>query len=642
MASNNKVHDKLTRAWQNSSRFWQPRNDLYGRLLAFCLDLEHYRTSEGFTKDKRRIQPTTQRQLNLIRHKASLLLRQMPEFDAHAVQPTADAAAAEVTARLLRNTFHDPLKAYHDVRSRMVWSALAGGRGTVAIDWDQRHGIVFRFVDPRYLHIAPGQTFLHSPLNPFVIEQVPMRLSALEAMRSRGWNVPKGITPDNWKPDHGDGSQKDTSRIDTYSGDTNRDWMDALDPDDGIVTVLKCYYRDDPFAKKAAKKVSMDLPQKDWYWLDVSTGKKIPYDEANSVPPEVMNGQVEMRLITTKDEEGSFLQYPEGYFAVIAPFDGTNTVMFEGSWTEGALFPDAHLSAFPYMELGCYKHPLRRDGISDTEATKTLTVVDNSTFRSTWEQMSLAGGILMSKLGSLKDSEGNQFKFTGAPIDLAWVDDPLTAEMTKFFQAPGMNSSMPGFRNMIEQQWQHIGTGDIALGPDRSKDIAVGTVNALQQQGDLPVQLHMQDMALQESIGARVVVDLYRAYMGDQTISWITDSGDVAYASVRGSDLTPMNVSVTANRDWRQQDVDRAQAIAQFFGQVQGMNLPPAVISVLAKEAGMSQAAVSALSEAMSQPPPPPPGAPATPQGGPSGPPPEGPPPGGPPAQPPVEGSIPS
>jgi hypothetical protein len=603
------------------------------------LDLEHYRTSEGFTKDKRRIQPTTQRQLNLIRHKASLLLRQMPEFDTHPVQPSADAAAAEVTGRVLRNIFHDPLKAYHDVRSRMVWSALAAGRGTVAVDWDQKYGVVFRFVDPRYLHIAPGSTFLHSPLNPYVIEQVPMRMSALEKMRKNGWNVPSTITPDNWRPDHGDGSQKDTSRIDTYGSDTTRDWHDAVDPDDGIVTVLKCYYREDPFDRISKRTVDQDLPQHEWYWTDDATQTRLPYDPSRPVPPQSPESGNSMRLVTSKMEEANYYEYPDGYFAVIAPFDGNKTVMFEGGWTEGALFPNAHLSAFPYMELGCYKHPLRRDGISDTEATKTLTIVDNSTFRSTWEQMSLAGGILMSKGGALKDSDGNQFKFTGNPLDIAWVDDPLAAEMTKFFQAPGMNPSMPGLRNMIETQWQHIGTGDIALGPTQTKDIAVGTVNALQQMGDLPVQLHAQDLSLQESIGARVALDLCRAYMGDQVVSWITDAGDVAYATVRGSDLTPMNVIVSANRDWRQQDVDRAQAIAQFFGQVQGMGLPPNVISILAKEAGMSQAAVTALAEAMSQPPPPPPGMGQPPQGGP--PMPEGPMPGGPPAQPMSEGSIP-
>jgi hypothetical protein len=633
VASDQKAHDRLTRAWQGASRFWQPRNDLYGRLLSFCLDLEHYRTSEGFTKDKRRIQPTTQRQLNLIRHKASLLLRQLPEFDTHPVQPMADSGAAEITGRVVRQIFHDPLKCYHDVRSRMVWSALAGGRGTMAIDWDQKYGVVFRFVDPRYLHIAPGSTFLHSPLNPFVIEQVPMRMSALEKMRKSGWNVPRTITPDNWKPDHGDGSQKDTSRIDTYSGDNNRDWIDAADPDDGIVTVLKCYYRDDPFDRKKKKVVDDDLRPDQWYWIDDATQYRQPFDPQSPVPPPSPHTGESMRLVTAKSHEMDYYEYPDGYFAVIAPFDGGKTVMFEGGWTEGALFPDSHLSAFPYMELGCYKHPLRRDGISDTEATKTLTIVDNSTFRSTWEQMSLAGGILMSKAGGLKDSEGNQFKFSGNPLDLAWVDDPMAAEMTKFFQAPGMNPSMPGMRSMIEQQWQHIGTGDIALGPERSRDIAVGTVNALQQQGDLPVQLHAQDLSLQESIGARVALDLCRAYMGDTVVSWITDSGDTAYATVRGADLTPMNVTVSANRDWRQQDVDRAQAIAQFFGQVQGMGLPPSVISILAKEAGMSQAAVSALAEAMAQPPAQ--EAPAEGQEGQPAPPmPGGPPQGGSPAQP--------
>lgn len=229
--------------------------------------------------------------------------------------------------------------------------------------------------------------------------------------------------------------------------------------------------------------------------------------------------------------------------------------------------------------------------------------MDNSSFRSTYEQMSTSGGVLIAQQGALQDSEGKPFKFTSDPLNIAWAKDRLGLEGVNFFQAPGMNAAMPQFRNMIESQWQHIGTGDFAgaLGPDRSKDIAVGTANLLQQTGDLPVQLHAQDLSLQESIGARVALDWCRAYMGDQVVSWVTDEGDVAYANVRGSDLVPLNVTVRADKEWRQQDVDKVQATAQLLGMIGKVGLPPQVTAVLLAESGMSSKVVAAITAAMQQ-----------------------------------------
>src|SRR4029077_10603293 len=121
-----------------------------------------------------RIQPKSLKQFNLTRHKASLLLRTMPDFDTHAVQPNASAAAAEVSARIIKNIFYDPLKAYHDARSRMVWSMLAAERGNIAIEWHPKWGVCFRAMDPRRAHLTPGFTFLHDPRNPRFQEEIPM------------------------------------------------------------------------------------------------------------------------------------------------------------------------------------------------------------------------------------------------------------------------------------------------------------------------------------------------------------------------------------------------------------------------------------------------------------------------------------
>lgn len=606
-ARTDKVHDTCRKKWDHARRFWQPNNDLWGRMTSFALDLDHYKQGETYDKDRRRSQPKTQRQFNLIRHKKALMLREDPQFDTHAVQPGADSNSAEVSSRIIDNVFKDPLKGYHDSRDRLVTSALAGGRGVTAIDWHPKWGIVFRSPDPRRVHITPGHTFLHSPLNPCVHEEVPMKLSAVQAMK--GWTVPKNLKPDNWKPDHDSGSAADSKRMDLHGGDGQRPGAEDDEDGDGIVTVLKCWYREDPYQSTVKVARDADLPEDEWFFIDDQTQLRLPFDPTNPVPPMSPETGAPMRLVTSRSEMNEFAEYPEGYLVILAPFSGPEkAILFEGSWTAGALNQQATLSAFPYMELIAYRHPLRRVGISDTELTHSLTIVDNSTFRSTYQQVSTAGGILTALKGGLEDSEGKPFRITSDPINIAWAKDAMSMNSLNFFQAMGMNPAMPAFRQMIEAQWQHIGTGDMSssLGPERSKDIAVGTVNLLQQSGDLPAQLHGKDLALQEAIGGRVVLDLCRAYMGDQVVSWVEDNGSLAYATVRGSDLVPMNVTVRADKEWRQQDVDKMNATAQFFGNVSKMGLPPQVVIAMLQEMGASPRFIGALTDAVQASPPPP------------------------------------
>ena len=587
--------------------FWQPQNDMYGRLLSFCLDLEHYKQSTGFTKDRRRVQPKTQRQYNLIRHKASLLLRQQPQFDTHAVQPGADAHAAEVSRRVIENIFYDPLKAYSDPRARMVISALAGGRGTIAIEWHPKWGVCFRFADPRRVHIGPGHTFMHSVFNPVVHEEVPMRRSDVEKMKRAGWNVPSDLNPDDWKPGYSDGGSHDSRRVDVEGGDGLYPGSEEAEDGDGLVTVVKSWFREDPFGNVSKRLKESDLPEDEWTWADDAVGISLPFDPASPVPPQSEVTGQPLRLVTSKRERFDAEGYDDGYLVIHAPFYQGKKPLFEGRWLEGAINEEAQLPTFPYMEFVGYTHPLRRTGLSDTELTKDLTIVDNSAFRATFEQMSQAGGILAMLKNAFEDSEGKPFRLTSDPINIAWAKDPLAmANGFDFKQAPGMNPAMPAFRNMIESQWQHIGTGDFAgsLGPERSKDIAVGTANLLQQTGDLPVQLHGQAMAQQEAIGASVVLALASAYMGDQVVSWVTDEGDAAYAVVRGSDLVPLNVTVRADREWRQQDTDRTQATAQLLLSIRDLGLPPPALAALLKDAQLSANVVTTLTDAMQTGPP--------------------------------------
>jgi len=131
----------------------------------------------------------------------------------------------------------------------------------------------------------------------------------------------------------------------------------------------------------------------------------------------------------------------------------------------------------------------------------------------------------------------------------------------------------------------------------------------LQQNGDLPIQLHQKDLNQAESMLARAALDLCRAYMGDNVVSWVTDQGESMYATVRGEDLVPLHVSVSAGKDWQQQDLDRVQAQAQFLGMVGKLGLPPQAMLALMQEAHFSQSVMDAVKgalEAQAAAPPPP------------------------------------
>jgi len=608
-ASSKKIVQLVKRRLFASREYWRNDNQRYGRLLNECLLLQHYLRDAELAKESWRIRPKTLKQFNLARHKASLLLRQMPEFDTHAVHPGSDEGAAEISKRIIENIFLDPLKCYHDARSRMVWSMLAGERGNIEISWDPRWGVCFDSIDPRRFHLTPGFRFLHDPRNPAVQHEVPMKMSELQRMgRLGGWNIPKDLYGDGAYPEYGEGNYREADGIERDQA--MRYTPDPNDGPDTLVTVVKSWFREDPFAADNKRLANADLAEADWHFVDDTTQETQRFDPQNPTPPMGRSGNP-MRMVTSKAEKYSGHEYDAGYLIITAPYYTGDETLFEGSWTEGALNPEATLSAYPYMELGSYKHPLRRNGISDTELTHSLLVVDNTAKRNMHEQMSQTGLILVTMPGALRDSENKQFKFKNLPVDIAYADSALNAEATKFLQGPGMNAAAGQFANIIDRMWQDIGTGDFSasLGPERSKDIPVGTANQLQQTGDLPVQLHQQDLNLQEAIGARVALDWCRAYMGDNVISWVTDRGEAAYAHVRGQDLVPLHVTVRTDQAWRQSDTDRVQAQSQLIAMLGKSDLPMPVQLALLKDAQVSAEVLAAMGDAMNQQPKPDPAA---------------------------------
>ena len=587
-----KKHDYWVRQWHHRRDYYKQENDLYGRLIAFALDQEHYKRNRGFSNDSTTIQPKGQQLLNLIRHKLALLVTPPVSIDARPVQPLQDANAAMVSRRIIEQVVEDPKRRYKSVRHRMVLSGLAGGRGSVAIEWDHSvNGVVLRNMDPRRLFPTPGFLDLHDPRVPDVIEEVPMRLSQVKRMA--GWNVPASLTADNWTPDHPQGASQESKWIDMDGSSEGFPGVSEGTDDDGIVTVLKCYSRRDPFQQTKQVNLGMrDLPESEWYWTN-DAGERVPMMQSPEQPADGF------RLVTRDEDQRELELYSSGYLCIIAPFSPTKKPLWEGSWLPDAVNTDVRLRSFPYMDFAPYLHPLRRAGKCDTQLNHSLQLIDNASFRAAWEQMRSAQAIMVMLKGTVQDAQGRPFEPSDKPLQMAYATDRIAMEGISFHQAPGMNAALPQFRNMLDRQWSYIGSGDIAMPADRSRDIAVGTIQAMQQSGDLPVQMHRDILHAEEAIAFGVILDYTRAYRQDQEIvQWVTDNGELANASVTGADLVDVNVTINSSPDFRALDADRIQAIAQFAGQ---MATNPQLMATLAPFAGIPPEGVREIRAAVAQ-----------------------------------------
>lgn len=600
LATPKERHDFCVRTWQHSREYYRPWNNLYGRLLAFALDMEHYRRDTGFTDDRRRVQPKGQQLYNHIRHKRSQMCAVPPYIQCRPVRPQADLASAELSKRVLEHIVRDPGMRYSNNKARGVLSMLAGGRGVIWVEHDPRAGLCFRVSDPRKTFVTPGFADAHDPRNPAVYEEVPMRLSALKAMKAYGWKVPDDIHADNAEPDGYSGSYRDTSRIDLQSSSANAQNLPGAreaGEDDGLVTVVKCYYRWDPFKVTNSKRVaSKSLPMDDWYWQDALSGKKVPFKGVATPPLSPVDGSP-FQLVDTVHLQEQHYQYPNGYLCVVTPYNQCTEPLFEDTWMPGAVNADVRMKHFPLIHANCYEHPLRLVGKSDTELNHTLQIVDNATFRSAWEQLRMAQGILIAQKGVLEDAEGRQFQFSDAPNQVAWVTDRMGMEGINYFQMPGMNPSLPAFRQMLERQWSYIGNGDVQMPADRSRNVPVGTIEALMKTGDLPVQVHLDSWQQDESILFRCALDLKRAYMDKaEMISWLTDEGEVVHAPYTADDLGEQHVEVTASPMQSSLDSDKVQAVAQFMGQAQAVD--PSMWADFARTSGFDQRTVQSIAAA--------------------------------------------
>jgi Zn ribbon nucleic-acid-binding protein len=640
------IGPRLRRQWEAAVQYYSAFHQRIEFELAFSLKLRHYLADTYQTLDQRYVKYRG-------RELASKLRRETADICAAPVYiealPTDDdperAMTAEDAKWALEHDIRDPLKGFDTFLERTVLGALSARVWWLIADYDpQRREIYFRNGDPTKQFICPPYQDVWDPRNPYWIEEVQMRVADAKAMPK--WKNTDALVPDNPSPNRYNAGPMDTDERGRYF----RDQASAPEPisgENGIVTVLKCWYKWDPdnVTKKVPRPDSykkLDPDEQHLACVKCGYTEELPQspDSPDPMEPQLLEGAkcpvcgAPMKAITHTMVEDEVEAFPDGRLVIYAPF--CDALLYDGEWP----YESEH-GLVPAMQFKCYDHPRDPIGISETTMDQHVQVISNAIMRRSYDSIMSAPNVVLlpgSGSGGLKSSSGEVFQFTDEPWQFAYFDDPggMASQGIKHFQANPVPAGVFQFYSLVQQAFRaDIGTAEVSSGVGSAdiKDVPVGTVRAFVESGSIPTDHKIRRLRRELSIFFTAVHDMQRSCY--TTAKWIRlkgPDGQMLARRMRVASVPSVDITVTAQPEFKamtKEELDTIQLWASFgFSEAIGelLNVPPTTMrKLLAEQQQKQQQAQQAAPPAgmgpggNGAPPAGPPGAPPSPGGPPNG-----------------------
>ena len=204
--------------------------------------------------------------------------------------------------------------------------------------------------------------------------------------------------------------------------------------------------------------------------------------------------------------------------------------------------------------------------MSDTALHWSLQLIIDSTLRLGYEQMAQNRALLITLEDGLNDATGEPWQFSDVQGPVAYARDLTVLNGTKWFQGSAIPVGWVDFLNSVKGSFvPNRGTSDVYLDPQNTKNIPVGTIQAMQASGEVPVDEHIRSLRQRESLFVSTVLDLIRDFWTEaRWVRFRGEQGALDYRSLRGSDLLPADVIVTASPRMKGVALQEAQALAQL------------------------------------------------------------------------------
>lgn len=588
-----KVHE----LWRAANKRREDLDRAIGEELDFSLKLRHYKDDQGNVNDRRRIQPKGRELVSKLRHKGAEITKEM-HLTVKAVDRGTDPKFADAAKWVLSYDINHPQKDYAQVREDFVTLALAARVGVMALDYVPGVGgfdgeVIPRIVDPRNFKWADGWKNPHDLTCPWAMEMRTMRVSDVKKMSKAGWK-----NTDKVGADSASGTVTTKGDPTLLPGTVRFPSGSSSSPSPGIGTseptcsILFAWFRNDDTRTSRMKEGSLRKLRPEQRYLLCQTCQYEDHEADGASLPKVAGPCPtcggEMDRVDEVAESEEMLAYPNGRLTITAPFSD-DAELYDDAWPY-------KIRSIPYAVMHGYPHPLEQIGMSDTAYDWSLQLIADSLLRQAYEQMSENRDIIIAPVDGLVDADNEPWMFADTQGRVAyWMGQGLPA--VQHFQGTGVS---PGFREVFGQVqsvlMRDMGTSDISLGSENTKNIPVGTIQALQTTGEVPVEHHKRRLWRAESIFFSVWLDMIRdTWTQKRLVRLSPEKGSEMFAEIMGADIPNADVIVSAAPALGSADEQEIRALQM------ALTAPPPMMDLLARKLNLSQSDVAEYQQKMDE-----------------------------------------
>lgn len=541
--------------------------------VEFVLDQVQFQDDLGHSKDDDEAQAKDMSLLSASRRKWSQISATPTYINCYPTDQQLDPYAAERTKWALEHEVYNPAKMYRRKRRRAIIGAVVGRVWYMLAEWDRSlKEIVYRTKAPTDVFPCPGWQDVHDPQCPDVIIRDTITVQQAR-QRARDYGMPEEevmeIGPDEMTL--GSGGNKPSSRIPgmvSLSESSAEGKPGARRKDTVTILIMPC--RNDPEqAEMENVGESIPLDRSDHFmrcWecehetkahpnaIDPETGEDTgelpdtgepcPVCAAKAADPTTVPRLQAVRALQPWRTEK---RYPNGrWIEVLAE---SKKCIYDGAWPYEKPNAMGTLRSFPLAQFRIYDDP--RYEIPHSDVSWQWNQQALATYMLQWavDQMRTSGRVVFLPYRGVYDSQGRAWQMNNRLDQIAFVKDPMMANAVKEFQPSGLPASWNTLYSQLTSSFRgNLGTGELGLGPDQSKDLPVGTVHAIIESGDVPVDDATSMIRDEEGLFLGVIADMVQCCW-DQArwIRYLGKDGQFAYEYVSGADVTGVDVTITGD-----------------------------------------------------------------------------------------------
>lgn len=568
----------------------------------FVWKLRQFLDDTGQESDAFLVQPRSEYPFRRVRFKQAQLCTTPPYIECLPEDDQSDPEDAELGTAVLHREVHGNFTGYMDAYIDIVGSGLTSRRGCMAVDWNEhRRRRRYRFVSPRNLVWPVQFKTPHDPDCQWVCELrwVP-RWQIEEALKTGNWKkVAADLPAENSSERNAEAASSDSTLTFSTGGTPEMGTSEAegswlyfwweryifdkvrkpkpnsaveLEDDDRYLFCTACEYE-----SESQGALGFPLPEVDEWDEEAQAGGC----------PECRAPLALARSLYTEIEVDA---YQGGKMLTICTADESSEEeeLFSGDWP----FPSAR--SFPFMVWNLYSNPEEPWGPSETALMWTNVMAQATSLRVMLETVYDGRDITLFPKSGITNLRGEAFDYSDARELVGYYQGTYTDKPIHRIKGAEVPASLiSAYTTFTGDLRANEGSSDVGFlhNPERSADVAVGTVNQMIQTGDVPLEMMRTTLNLAHAQFLAVVLDVVRDTTPlEEFVRVFPSVGEVELRRFKGKMIPRFDVRISdspASAQVKRERFDAMQILTKTIdpdyweAAAEFANLPPSVLRKL-------------------------------------------------------------